>query len=411
MKKILLLLSCFLATWCGVQAQAIQPYGIINDASYDATNSQINAHFTSRNAYKVEMGYISQHAGSLEQPLYKKALGVIDGATLWATIDVDPNLEEGLYQVLLYLNGSKSVNGGNKPVNVTARAAFKGFSPNLDNTTLTVNYCLLHSSITYSYLKVYDGNTLLFNYRLPKYPNSFNGNYTFSSTSLKPGKTYTFKLYNHDKVLATKSYTIPLPTGKISAVAYSPNDRNITVDYVLKYDRKPTLNIYDHWTENLIMKVAIPNSASTKRINIENIKLKDGYRYDFVICDNGAKTNITKGLSTTAVDTDGPTYNSTEIVDLGYNRSTNKIYVDFQIKTASFISRPDGAKVEIKLLPTSGRGGYTLDNMKSDGPWYIKQNSGRGYVTVPQESGNVLYIVFLCVNDEIAASKQIVVSR
>ena len=107
MKKILLLLSCFLATWCGVQAQTAQPYGIINDASYDADNSQINAHFTSRNAYKVEMGYISQHAGSLENPLYKKALGVIDGATSWATIDVDPNLEEGLYQVLLYLNGSK----------------------------------------------------------------------------------------------------------------------------------------------------------------------------------------------------------------------------------------------------------------------------------------------------------------
>ena len=410
MKKILLLLSCFLATWCGsVQAQATQPYGIINDASYDATNSQINAHFTSRNAYKVEMGYISQHAGSLESPLYKKALGVIDGATLWATIDVDPNLEEGLYQVLLYLNGSKSVNGGNKPVNVTARAAFKGFSPNLDNTTLTVNYCLLHSSITYSYLKVYDGNTLLFNYRLPKYPNSFNGNYTFSSTSLKPGKTYTFKLYNHDKVLATKSYTIPLPTGKISDVAYSPSDRNITVDYVLKYDRKPTLKIYDHWTGDLVRSVAITNSASTKRINIKDIKLKDGYRYDVVICDNGVRTNITKDLSTTAVDTDGPTYNSTEIVDLGYNRSTNKIYVDFQLKTESLLNRPNGAKVEIKLMST--KQGTSLSNLITDGAWYIKQNSGRGYVTVPSESGNVLYIVFLYVNDEIAASKQIVVSR
>ena len=407
MKKILLLLSCFLATWCGVQAAT--PEGRINSASYDADNSQINAYFTSRNAYKVEMGYISQHAGSLEQPLYKKALGVIDGATLWATIDVDPNLEEGLYQVLLYLNGSKSVNGGNKPVNVTARAAFKGFSPNLDNTTLTVNYCLLHSSITYSYLKVYDGNTLLFNYRLPKYPNSFNGNYTFSSTSLKPGKTYTFKLYNHDKVLATKSYTIPLPTGKISDVAYSPSDRNITVDYVLKYDRKPTLKIYDHWTGDLVRSVAITNSASTKRINIKDIKLKDGYRYDVVICDNGVRTNITKDLSTTAVETDGPIYNSTEIVDLGYNRSTNKIYVDFQLKTNTYITNPNGAKVEIRLMST--KQGTSMSSLITDGAWYIKQGSGRGYVTVPSESGNVLYIVFLYVNDEIAASKQIVVSR
>ena len=410
MKKILLLLSCFLATWCGVQAAT--PEGKINSASYDATNSQINAYFTSRNAYKVEMGYISQHAGTLEKPLYKKSLGVIDGATSLATIDVDPNFEAGLYVVLLYMNDSKSPNGGTQTVNVTARGSIKGFSPNLNNTTLTVNYCILHSSPTYTYLKVYDGNTLVRNFRVS---NSFNGNYKFDSSSLTPGKTYYFRLFNNDKPLTDKiPYTIPLPTGKISDVAYSPSDRNITVDYVLKYDRKPTLNIYDHWTGSLVMSgIIIPNSSSTKRINIKNIQLKDAYRYDVVICDNGVRTNITKNLSTTAVDTDGPTYNSTEIVDMGYNRSTNKIYVDFQLKSNSYMTNPDGAKVEIRMMSTK-QGTSMSDNGKyliTDGAWYIRQSSGRGYVTVPQESGNVLYIVFLYVNDEIAASKQIVVSR
>lgn len=223
MKKILLLLSCFLATWCSVQAAS--PTGSVNSATYDAKNSQIHAYFTSRNAYKVELGLISQHGGgTMEKPLCKKSFGVIDGATSLADLDVNPEWEEGLYQVLLYLNGSKSVSGAHA-VNVKAKGSIKSVNISRDNETFTVSYSMQHGSAYSSSLRIYDdaGKSQLYRENLKKKYSDPNPNtnvntyrkfslpYSTLNNKLKAGQYYRCRLYTNEYDYTEFRFKMPTP--------------------------------------------------------------------------------------------------------------------------------------------------------------------------------------------------------
>ena len=429
MKKILLLLSCFLATWGSVQTAS--GTSKINSARYYADNSTISVNFTTDYTSNAKLGISSQHKGSVTNPLCTSSYTVSNryGNTSSGIVNVDPTLEEGLFQVLLYTNGNNFV--GAYPVNVQATGNIKSVTPNIYNKTLTVNYSMQHGYEYSSSIRIYDEkHTRLFhNENIKKKSSDPNPNtnvyayrnFTLPVNRLEYGNWYWCGLYSNGRLLKEIKFQWPFPpavTGTIKEAVYTPGQKTIDVDYIL--NNAASANIYVYNGSGKVVKSggAIANSSSTKRFTFENVSFENGYYVEIIAKPydekNNKTTTISKHISTVAVVPDpdnSPVYNSTEIVDLGYDRSTNKIYVDFQLKSSSLLNRPNGAKVEIKLLPTSGNGGYTIDNMKSDGPWYIRQCSGRGYVGVPQESGTVLYIVFLCVNDEIAASKQIVISR
>ena len=189
------------------------------------------------------------------------------------------------------------------------------------------------------------------------------------------------------------------PVGDIQKVAYTPGSKTVSVDYTLKYAQNhPTIKIRDHWYNTIIKSVEVTNSRETKNIKLENVQLKDDYRYDVVLVENGKDLSV-KNLSTTAVDSDGPAYASNQITNLWYDSSTNKINVDFQLKRS-------GATVGFRLLSTKSGSWY------DGGSWYCPQNCGSYFINVPNETGNVLYIVVLTINGaEDGATKQIVVSR
>jgi hypothetical protein len=207
--------------------QAASPTGSVNSATYDAKNSQIHAYFSSRNAYKVELGLISQHGGgTMEKPLCKKSFGVIDGATSLADLDVKPEWEEGLYQVLLYLNGSKSVSGA-KAVNVTAKGSIKSVNISRDNETFTVSYSMQHGSAYSSSLRIYDdaGKSQLYRENLKKKYSDPNPNtnvntyrkfslpYSTLNNKLKAGQYYRCRLYTNEYDYTEFRFRMPeLPT-------------------------------------------------------------------------------------------------------------------------------------------------------------------------------------------------------
>ena len=125
MKKILLLLSCFFATWCSVQAAT--PTGKINSASYNASNSTISANFTTNYVSSAKLGLMSIAQGnSIYNPLCPKTFSVpnVYGYSSSTTLNVDPTLPEGMVVLFLYVNGSSnpcySVN-----LNVTAKGSIK----------------------------------------------------------------------------------------------------------------------------------------------------------------------------------------------------------------------------------------------------------------------------------------------
>ena len=108
-------------------------------------------------------------------------------------------------------------------------------------------------------------------------------------------------------------------------------------------------------------------------------------------------------ISTVGGEGDGTvTYPDNQITNLWYDRSTNQINVDFQLKTS-------GVNVQLKAMDT--RQGGTWDQWISGRTWYCSQSSGSDFITVPSYNGTVMYVVFLYVNGSPSASKQIMVSR
>lgn len=157
MKKFLLLLSCFFATWCSVQAGAKSsassdmmqsssllagPYdsdGQIKSATYDANYNEIYVIYSLKNASSAKLGLLSTRTGRI---VAEYSLGVNVSTK---SCRLDSNIEEGLYVLLLYVNGNirsnmnVTITKKNNPVSLPA-----GDILNLSNGTnyIKVDYVL-----------------------------------------------------------------------------------------------------------------------------------------------------------------------------------------------------------------------------------------------------------------------------
>lgn len=405
MKKILLLLSCFLATWCSVQAASD---GKITSATYNESNSTISVNYTTNYASSAKLGLMSMQKGnSVYDPLSPTSLNVANISNYSAStpVKVDPAWEECQFYVFLYLNGS-TYPCASMPVNVTAKGSINSFSPAQSNKKLTVNYSMQHGSTYYSSIKIYKGTKFVTKIDLSNPNSSTNKNITFDYSSiLEEGIEYTYTLYSKEKPLNSCTYKIPIVPvpvvkGEIKDAVYTPSNNTIDVDYTLENAKSANINIYNASGKLIKNGGTIANSSSVKRITIENVSFENGYYAEIsAISSDGKKVTIRKFISTVAVDVVSPAYTDNEIRNMWYDRSTNRIYVDFNLKTS-------GVTVGLKLLSTKSGAGW------SSGPsWYDMQSYGTAYVGVPSESGSVLYIVVLTVNGKGVASKQIVISR
>lgn len=225
MKKILLLLSCFLATWCSVQAAT--PSGRITSATYNANSSRINVNYTTSYTSSVRLGLLSIHQGnSINYPISPKTIITpnVSSYSSSTSLEVNDTLEECKFVALFYINGSDPYHPSfAKDVNVTAKGVIKDVKVNTDNETLTVNYGMQHGSSYYSSLRIYDesGKNLFHTKRIRETINEPNPNtkvnkyrnYSFSYSSfadrLVPGKTYTCKLYTNEHFLYEYKFTMP----------------------------------------------------------------------------------------------------------------------------------------------------------------------------------------------------------
>ena len=225
MKKILLLLSCFLTTWCSVQAA--NPSGSIKSASYNSSNSTINVSYTTSYTSKVRLGLLSTQKGnSMAYPISPKTISTPNTYSYSSStsLEVNDTLEECKFVALLYINDSGPYNPcSSKDVNVTAKGVIKDVTVNTDKKTLTVNYGMQHGSSYYSTLRIYDenGKNLFYTKRIREKINESNPNtkvnnyrnYSFSYSSfadkLIPGKTYTCKLYTNEHFLYEYKFTMP----------------------------------------------------------------------------------------------------------------------------------------------------------------------------------------------------------
>ena len=408
MKKILLLLSCFLATWCSVQAglkSSASSSEMLNSAyAYGQSSGQIKSASYDKNSNTMFVTYSLSGASSAKLRLLQTRTGFVVGEY---SLSVNANsttfrvytksdikhydryeyIDEGLYVLLLVVDGKECAN---KNVTITASGKINSFSPSLDNKKLTVSYTIEHASVYSRTLRI-EGSD--FREYLP-YPNTTNS-YTFDSSKLTPGKTYTFKLYSGDNLLCTKKYTIPVPTGGL-VVSYNPDNRySFTVDYNLKYARKPTLCLYGQGG-NLIKSMAISNSSGNKNLTINNWVEPNNY-YTVGICENGVKTSIQKPLDTHVV-----TGTNNSITGITYEKGIDRILVQFNIKNP-------GANVAFKLIST--RTGKDYDHVYGR----CDQTSSNRYIDLPSEDngyrGSIIYVVLLIVNDQIVDSKQIMISR
>lgn len=411
MKKILLLLSCCLATWCSVQAgtkastssdmmqsssllTASYGYGQIKSATFDKDNNTMFVTYSITNGSNAKLQLLQTRTGKI---VHEYSLSVNANTTTFrvytrASTKEELYVDEGLYVLLLVVDGNIR---SNMNVQITAKGNIKSISPSLDNKKLTVSYAIEHAS-TYSVtLRIYDGGTQLKRISLP-YPNTSNS-YTFDSSSLEPGKRYRFDLYSGDNILNTKYYTMPVPTGELSAVSYSPDNKNsFTIDYTLKYARNPTVGIYDNGGTKLLKSVAITNSSTNKTFTVNNVVEPSNY-YQVCICENGKKLTALKQLDTYKV-----TETNNSISSITYEKGINRILVQFSLKNT-------GVNVGFEVISTRTGKSYEHTYGRCD------QYSSNRFIDLPSEDNGyrypIIYVVLLKVDGKVVDSKQIAITR
>ena len=249
MKKFLLFLSCFLITWCSLQAAT--PSGKITSATYNASSSTINVNYTASYASRVHFGLLSIHQGnSIDSPISRKTISVpnVYSYSSSTSLEVNDTLEACKFVVCFYVNDYNSYNPTCcMDVNVTAKGVINNVTPNTDNKTLTVNYGMQHGSSYYSSLRIYDENgKILCNKRIRETINESNPNtnvntyrnHSFSYSSfadkLVPGKTYTCKLYTNEKLLSVYKFTMPSERIYGNSITLTPANNKLKIRFTLR---------------------------------------------------------------------------------------------------------------------------------------------------------------------------------
>lgn len=404
MKKILLLLSCFLTTWCSVHAglkSSASSSEMLNSAyAYGQSSGQIKSASYDKNSNTMFVTYSLSGASSAKLRLLQTRTGFVVGEY---SLSVNANsttfrvytksdikhydryeyIDEGLYVLLLVVDGKECANMN---VTITASGKINSFSPSLDNKKLTVNYTIEHAS-TYSRTLRIDGTTQRIS--LP-YPNT-TSSYAFDSSSLTPGKTYTFRLYSGDNLLNTMKYTMPMPTAGLNVSYTRDNPYSFTANYTLKYARKPTLCLYDNGGTKLLKSWEITNSSSNKTIKMDDAVVLDSY-YSVCICENGKKLSALVPL-----DTHSPAQSVDKISEIRYENG-NRFWIKFYVNP--------GVNVAFKLISTNTGKSYDYN-------WgYCTSTTSDYYMYLPSDDcRSGIYVVMLMVNGRTVDTKSIMIGK
>lgn len=415
MKKILLLLSCCLATWCSVQAE-LKPsaesrmmlnsayaygrgYGYIKSATFDKDNNTMFVTYSLSGASSAKLRLLQTRTG---EPVEEYSLSVNASST---TFRVDTKFDEGLYVLLLVVDGQVR---SDMNVNITATGRINSIKPN-GNETVTVNYTIDHASTYSNTIRVYKKNDTgkknpLMRISLSD-PNVVTSK-TFSySNKLTAGTTYTFALYSNDNLLYSKDFRIPTPpiieapkpTGELVSVSYSQDDKySFFADYNLKNATNPTICIYDNGGMNLLDSVKITNSNTTTRFKVSNVVEPSNY-YQICICENGKKLTALKQLDTYKV-----TETNNSISSITYEQGINRILVQFSLKNT-------GVNVGFEVISTRTGKSYEHTYGRCD------QYSSNRFIDLPSEDNGyrypIIYVVLLKVDGKVVDSKQIAITR
>ena len=242
MKKLLLLLSCFLTTWCSVQAA--NPSGSIKSASYNSSNSEIRVTYKTPNAYSASANLYSNQKSAVVNP---KHIRLTPSSSNYITegIPVNPEWEEGQYWVYLYVNGyiDGQVSDGHNvfpcygaKVTITATGGFNAPVYNYETEKLPITYNLIHA-LPSSSIKIFNEDTKKQVYSKGVSNTDVRTSKTITFSSLSDGN-YTCRLYSGDREIYRKSFTVKHPEKETTYVNMIPKltytGSNLKIDFTLR---------------------------------------------------------------------------------------------------------------------------------------------------------------------------------
>ena len=219
MKKFLLFLSCFLITWCSLQAAT--PSGKITSATYNASSSTFNVSCTASNSNNVYMDVICMKTG----PVVSKVKLSTYSST---TINLPITSRDGEYDLVLYVNGTPCYD---KKVTVSKYGHIDNVT-NISTSSVTVEYNMFHAETDNypknSYLKIGSAKYYIKNVK--------NGSYTWTGLNLTAGQTYTCEIYVDGERKDTYEFTVPEPPTEVwySGLKLAKEGNSIKVDFTLR---------------------------------------------------------------------------------------------------------------------------------------------------------------------------------
>ena len=356
MKKILLLLSCFLATWCSVQAAS----GSITSATYNASNSTFNVSYTSSGANSVYMDVICMRTGPVSRV-------TLNSGSASKTINLPITSRDGEYDLVLYVNGTPCYD---KKVTVSKYG-------HLDKVTassagvVTINYTMLHAETdnypSKSYLKIGNARHNITNVK--------NGSYTWKNLKLTEGQTYTCEIYVDGKKLDFGTFTVPDNRyGHINNV-YDISKSSVTVNYTMRNAK----------TNNCYLKIG----------NYKSNNIKNGEKVIY----KWTGLNLPAGKNTCEIYVDGKwkhSYVFTVPNETVYVNMIPKLtYTGGSLKI-DFTLRDTGVNLGFRVHAVSMSGNTGETKTYDYGRYY--QHEGTYTVPVPRYSGQVIYAVELLVD-------------
>ena len=346
MKKFLLLLSCFLATWCSVQAANPQ----ITSATYNESTSQFYVNCTSGNNLYIDV--ICMKTG----PVLSKV-----NINTYKTIDLPITSRPGEYDLVLYANGTPC---HDKKVTVTQYGHINNIT-NISTSSVTVNYSMFHAETDNypknSYLKIGDAKYYIKNVK--------NGSLKWTGLNLPTGKN-TCKIYVDGVCKHTIDFIVtppPTPYGHINNV-YNISTKSVTVNYTMRNAK----------TSNSYLKIG-------------------NYTHDITNVENGSypwSLNLTPGQYTCEIYVDGErkhtypfTVHSSDMVKL--TPMGNRLKIDFTLSST-------GVNVKFRVHT------YSLSGGKGESKEVVygicDKYEGTYEVSVPYYTGYVGYAVELIKN-------------
>ena len=214
MKKFLLFLSCFLTTWCSVQAANPQ----ITSATYNESSSTFSVSYTSNSSNNALM-MVCKATGPVGSNVKLNASP--------ATVDLPITARAGEYNLVLFSNGSPCYE--KKNIIVTKYGHINSAKAS-STSSVTINYSMFHAETSSypdkSYLKIVGVGT-------HKITNVKNGSYTWTGLKLTAGQTYTCEIYVDGVCKHTYKFTAPAKIGDITSVT-NVSTSSVTVKYTMR---------------------------------------------------------------------------------------------------------------------------------------------------------------------------------